>query len=89
MWYMTLFPAGTTRYYSQSMSEWVDVSVPAPHVQGKWGEVSAGPGIDQDVSVWEAQQRGLHSRGYKRDYLAWQERRVRFFHQNLEEWMAD
>ncbi len=89
MWYMTLFPAGTTRYYSQSMSEWVDVSVPAPHVQGKWGEVSAGPGIDQDVSVWEAQQRGLHSRGYKRDYLAFQERRVRYFHQNLEKWMAD
>jgi len=71
------------------MSEWVDVSVPAPHVQGKWGDVSAGPGIDQDVSVWEAQQRGLHSRGYKRDYLAWQERRVRYFHENLEKWMAD
>ena len=89
MWYMTLFPEGTDRYYSQSMAEWVDVSVPAPHVQGKVGEVSMGPGIDQDVEVWEVQQRGLNSRGYKRDYLAWQERRLRFFHENLERWMAN
>ncbi|CAO1648973.1 aromatic ring-hydroxylating oxygenase subunit alpha [Parasphingorhabdus sp. NYA22] len=88
MWYMTLFPEGTDRYYSQSMAEWVDTSVPAPHVQGTVEEVSMGPGIDQDVEVWEVQQRGLHSRGYERDYLAWQERRVRFFHENLESWMA-
>lgn len=88
MWYMTLFPEGTERYYSQSMSEWVDVNTPAPHVQGKWGEVSCGPGIDQDVEVWQYQQRGLRSRGYKRDYLAWQERRVRYFHETLERWMA-
>lgn len=88
MWYMTLFPEGTERYYSQSMAQWVDVSVPAPHIQGKVGEVDMGPGISQDVSVWEIQQRGLHSRGYKRDYLAHQERRVRYFHENLERWMA-
>ena len=89
MWYMTLFPEGTERYYSQSMAEWVDVSEPAPHIQGKVGEVDMGPGITQDVEVWEVQQRGLHSRGYKRDYLAWQERRVRYFHENLEKWMAN
>lgn len=88
MWYMTLFPEGTDRYYSQSMSEWVDVSVPAPHISGKVGEVTMGPGIDQDVSIWEAQQRGLHSRGYHRDYLAWQERRVRYFHENIERMIA-
>jgi phenylpropionate dioxygenase-like ring-hydroxylating dioxygenase large terminal subunit len=88
MWYMTLFPEGTERYYSQSMTEWVDVGTPAPHIQGKVGEITMGPGIDQDVEVWGHQQRGLHSRGYKRDYLAWQERRVRFFHENLEQWIA-
>ncbi|QXQ07098.1 aromatic ring-hydroxylating dioxygenase subunit alpha [Sphingosinicellaceae bacterium] len=88
MWYMTLFPEGTDRYYSQSMSEWVDVAVPAPHVVGKVNEVSMGPGIDQDVSIWGHQQRGLHSRGYKRDYLAWQERRVRYFHENIDKWVA-
>ena len=87
MWYMTLFPKGVTQYYSQSMSEWVDVSIPAPHQQGKWGEVSCGPGIDQDISVWESMQKGLHSRGYRDDYLSGQERRVRYFHQNLDVWM--
>ena len=84
MWYLTLFPRGQAKYYSQSMGEWVDIAAPAPHEQGRTGEVSMGPGIDQDVSIWEAQQRGLHSRGYQRDYLAWQERRIRFFHKNLE-----
>lgn len=88
MWYMTLFPEGTERYYSQSMAQWVDVSVPAPHIQGKVGEIDMGPGISQDVDVWEVQQRGLHSRGYTRDYLPWQERRLRYFHENLEAWMA-
>lgn len=89
MWYMTLFPEGTERYYSQSMQDWVDISVPAPHMQGKFGEVNIGPGISQDVEIWQVQQRGLHSQGYKRDYLPWQERRVRHFQENLEKWMAD
>ena len=47
-----------------------------------------GPGIDQDVSVWLGTQKGLRSRGYKGDYLAWQERRVRYFHDNLDLWMG-
>ena len=89
MWYMTLFPKGQTKYFSQSMGEMVDVNVPAPHLQGKLGEVSMGPGIDQDLSVWYGQQKALHSRGYRRDYLAGQESRVRFFHENLERWMLE
>ena len=88
MWYMTLFPKGQTQYYSQSMGEWVDVAVPAPHQQGKLGEVSCGPGIDQDLAVWYGTQKGLHSRGYKRDWLAHQERRIRYFHENLDRWIA-
>jgi phenylpropionate dioxygenase-like ring-hydroxylating dioxygenase large terminal subunit len=91
MWYMTLFPKGETKYYSQSMAQWVSVDTPAPHEQGKLGEItekSLGPGIIQDVSVWEAQQRGLHSRGYRRDYLSGQERRVRFFHDNIDRYLA-
>jgi phenylpropionate dioxygenase-like ring-hydroxylating dioxygenase large terminal subunit len=87
MWYMTLFPKGQKQYYSQSMAEWVDVSVPAPHKQGKFGEVSMGPGIDQDVFVWYGTQKGLHSRGYKREILAHQERRIRYFHHNIDSWI--
>lgn len=88
MWYMTLFPRGETRYYSQTMKEWVSVDTPAPHVQGPVDRVSAGPAIDQDVAVWSRQQRGLHSRGYRRDYLAGQENRLRYFHETLDRWMV-
>jgi phenylpropionate dioxygenase-like ring-hydroxylating dioxygenase large terminal subunit len=89
MWYMTLFPKGQTQYYSQSMAEWVDLATPAPHEQGDIGEVSMGPGIDQDLSIWSGQQRGLRSRGYRREFLAHQERRVRYFHDNIDRLMAD
>lgn len=88
MWYMTLFPKGETRYYSQSMREWVSIDTPAPHIQGPTDSVSAGPAIDQDVAIWSAQQRGLHSRGYRRDYLSGQESRMRYFHETLEKWMG-
>jgi phenylpropionate dioxygenase-like ring-hydroxylating dioxygenase large terminal subunit len=87
MWYMTLFPKGETRYYSQTMKEWVGIETPAIHVQGSVDEVSAGPAIDQDVAVWSRQQKGLHSRGYKRDYLSGQESRLRYFHETLERWL--
>ena len=88
MWYMTLFPKGETQYYSQTMKEWVSLDTPAPHVEGPVSRVSAGPAIDQDVAIWSGQQRGLHSRGYTRDYLAGQESRMRFFHETLEDWLA-
>ena len=88
MWYMTLFPKGQTQYYSQTMKEWVGTDTLAPHQQGTTAEVSAGPAIDQDVAIWSGQQRGLHSRGYKRDYLAGQENRMRYFHETLEHWIT-
>ena len=88
MWYMTLFPKGATRYYSQTMKEWVSIDTPAPHIQGPVDKVSAGPAIDQDVAIWSGQQIGLHSRGYRRDFLAGQENRLRYFHETLERWLA-
>jgi phenylpropionate dioxygenase-like ring-hydroxylating dioxygenase large terminal subunit len=88
MWYFTWFPEGENRYYSHSMCDWVDVSKPAPHMQGKFGEVTMGPGIDQDVAIWSSQQKGLTSRGYRGDYMPDQERRVRFFHDHLDKYLA-
>ncbi|MEO9599881.1 aromatic ring-hydroxylating dioxygenase subunit alpha [Parasphingorhabdus sp.] len=87
MWYMTLFPKGVTEYYSQTMKTLTSIDNPAVHCQGKADEVSAGPAIDQDIAVWNKQQKGLHSRGYGRDYLAGQESRMRYFHETLEQWM--
>jgi hypothetical protein len=88
MWYMTLFPKGETQYYSSIMREFVSIDTPAFHVQGPYGTVSAGGAIDEDLDIWAGQQRGLRSRGYKRDYLAGQESRLRYFHETLEDWLA-
>lgn len=84
LWYLMTFPEGVDEYYSHSMSEMIAADFQAPHVQGKFGDVSCGPAIDQDVAVWSEQQKGLRSRGFKRDYLSNQERRVRFWHEKLD-----
>lgn len=88
MWYFTWFPEGKDQYYSYSMGELVDLSKPVEHKRGKVGELSCGPGIDQDVSVWSNQQKGLRSRGYQGGVLAGQENRVRFFHDTIDRWLA-
>jgi phenylpropionate dioxygenase-like ring-hydroxylating dioxygenase large terminal subunit len=89
MWYFTWFPEGKDQYYSYSMGEMVDLSKPVEHKRGKVGELSCGPGIDQDVSIWSNQQKGLRSRGYPGGVLAGQENRVRFFHDTIDRWLAD
>lgn len=88
MWYLTLFPEGAKEYYSNSMRDWVSVDTPAAHERGKVGEVSCGPGIDQDVAIWSTQQKGLTSRGFRGEYMPTQERRIRFFHENLDRYIS-
>ncbi|MEM9035054.1 MAG: aromatic ring-hydroxylating dioxygenase subunit alpha [Actinomycetota bacterium] len=88
MWYLTLFPEGSTEYYSNSMRDWVSVDHQVEHQTGAVGEVSCGPGIDQDVAIWSSQQAGLRSRGYRGEYLPWQERRIRYFHDNIDRHLA-
>jgi len=70
------------------MREWVDLETPSPHQVGKAHEVSCGQTIDQDIAVWSTLQKSLHSRGYMGDYLAWQERRVAYFHDNLDRYLS-
>ncbi len=88
MWYLTLFPEGANEYYSNSMRDWVSVDHLVEHERGKAGELSCGPGIDQDVTIWSTQQAGLQSRGYRGEYLPWQERRIRYFHENIDKYIA-
>lgn len=89
MWYMNLFPEGETQYYSPTLRDHVSLDTPAEHViGGKDGHPHLGPTINQDVSLWSDQQKSLHSRGYRREILAGQESRVRFFHENLDRWMS-
>jgi phenylpropionate dioxygenase-like ring-hydroxylating dioxygenase large terminal subunit len=48
----------------------------------------AGQIVYQDMMLAEAQQKGMHSRGYADAYLTGQETRVRFFHEVLNDWIA-
>jgi phenylpropionate dioxygenase-like ring-hydroxylating dioxygenase large terminal subunit len=88
MWYLTLFPEGATEYFSNSMRDWVSIDTRVPHQSGKVGEVSCGPGIDQDVAIWNTQQAGLRSRGFRGAVLPRQERRIRFFHDTIDRWLG-
>lgn len=87
MWYLTLFPEGATEYFAVSMNKFVSIDDPAPHLVGKVGDFSCGPGIDQDVALWATQQRGLRSAGYSRECLSGQERRVRYFHETIDRYL--
>ena len=88
MWYLTLFPEGVSEYYSNSMRDWVAIDHQVEHEVGQVGDISCGPGIDQDVAIWNTQHKGLRSRGYRNEYLAGQERRIRFFHDNVDRYLA-
>ena len=87
MWYFTWFPEGANEYYSNSMGKYVAIDSPVEHLTGKFGEISAGPGIDQDVAVWQSQQQGLSSRGFRGDYMPYQERRIRFHHETIDRYI--
>jgi phenylpropionate dioxygenase-like ring-hydroxylating dioxygenase large terminal subunit len=88
MWYLTLFPTGVSEYFSNSMRDWVSIDHQVEHVTGHAGDVSCGPGIDQDVAIWNTQFKGLASRGYRGEYLPAQERRIRYFHENIDRYLA-
>jgi hypothetical protein len=62
MWYLTQFPEGVTEYWSNSMRDWVSVDHQVEHQTGIAGEVSCGPGIDQDVAIWTTQHKGCIAR---------------------------
>jgi len=88
MWYLTLFPEGSSEYFSNSMKDWVSIDHQVEHQTGLAGEISCGPGIDQDVAIWSTQQQGLMSRGFKGEFMPWQERRIKFFHDNIDRYLA-
>jgi phenylpropionate dioxygenase-like ring-hydroxylating dioxygenase large terminal subunit len=61
----------------------------APHEWINYPEESLGFIIDQDVSIGEAQQKGVKSRGFKHSILLGQEGRVRRYHEILNDYIAD
>lgn len=87
-WYLNWFPDGTTEYYSAAMFQTVSWDTEVPHITGLVGEVECGKVIDEDLSVWTTQQKGLMSSGYTGHYLPDQEKRVRFFHEEIDRYIA-
>jgi hypothetical protein len=69
------------------MRDWVSIDHQAEHQVGRADEVSCGPGIDQDVAIWKTQQQGCAREGYRGEYLPWQERRIRYFHDNIDRYL--
>ena len=63
------------------------INTKIPHLQGHHSEVDVGDGISEDVAIWTSQQKGLSSRGYIGDYMAAQENRIRFFHENIDRYL--
>jgi phenylpropionate dioxygenase-like ring-hydroxylating dioxygenase large terminal subunit len=48
---------------------------------------SIGPAIEEDVAVFVTQQRGFRSRGFKGVYLSNQEKRIRRYHELIDDWI--
>jgi hypothetical protein len=70
------------------MSDLVRRDAEAPHQRGRLGEIFLGGGIDEDASIFVSQQQGVRSRAWQGAYLAHQERRVHYYHQVLDEYLA-
>lgn len=54
-----------------------------------FGEGSVGVILDDDAGIMEAQQRGMHSRGWKGAELAGQEKRIAHYHCRIDELIAE
>ncbi len=52
-------------------------------------EDSIGPAIEEDVAVFVTQQRGFRSRGFKGVYLANQEKRIRRYHELIDDYIEE
>ncbi len=87
-WYFTLFPDGSDEHFAMSMASNASRHEPVEHQRGKLGEVFLGGGVDQDVAIFRSQQQGFRSRGFRGVYLSGQERRVQYYHQVIDEYIA-
>ena len=73
--------AHSSRGASLGGTEEVDVTMIDPL------EESMGPAIEDDVRVFVAQQRGFRSRGFKGVYLSNQEKRIRRYHELIDDYI--
>jgi phenylpropionate dioxygenase-like ring-hydroxylating dioxygenase large terminal subunit len=84
-----LVPEIENRKFTPSPAGGPDLPVEdAPLELIAYGEKTLGTTSDQDLSIAAVQQSGLHSAGFQNFYLCKQERRVQWFHEVLNDYMA-
>lgn len=65
----------------------VDDNGEVPVTMLSYPEDSVGPAIEEDVAVFVTQQRGFRSRGFKGVYLSNQEKRIRRYHELIDDYI--
>lgn len=69
----------------RGMGNHFDGEAPVQHLT--YGEDSIGPAIEEDVAVFVTQQRGFRSRGFTGVYLSNQEKRIRRYHELIDDYI--
>lgn len=86
------YATGSEDFFTKMLTEAGKVTgktrEPAEREWRNFGEGSLGITLDGDSGIMEAQQRGMHSRGYKGAELSRQERRVGHYHDRIDELIA-
>jgi phenylpropionate dioxygenase-like ring-hydroxylating dioxygenase large terminal subunit len=85
-WWYAPDPEGATGPV-RTTAGMVDRDKPDEHEVFAAGEQTMGLTIDQDMSIFPAQQAGMRSRGYKGSYLAGQESRVARLHELIDDYI--
>ena len=83
--YAPVPPPGVTHVFTPAGPVARDAVV--QHETFAFGDKSAGPAMDQDLSITTGQQLGFRSRGYVGVYLSGQESRVRRYHELIDEYI--
>ena len=65
------------------------VRTPVEREWRNFGEGSLGITLDGDAGIMEAQQRGMHSRGWNGAELAGQEKRIAHYHDRIDQLIAE
>jgi phenylpropionate dioxygenase-like ring-hydroxylating dioxygenase large terminal subunit len=86
------YATGTEDFFTKMLTSTGDVSVtPQAAAEREWrnfGEGSLGITLDGDAGIMEAQQRGMHSRGYHGAELSGQEKRIAHYHDQIDRLIA-
>jgi len=80
-------PSAYQRSFDKDDASQIDPGTGEAQVRWIQHPDSIGPAIEEDVGVFLTQQRGFRSRGFKGVYLSNQEKRIRRYHELIDEYI--